>query len=162
MVLILGWCQLSTKSSHFTGHLTICSKVYPVKQQRYKVNISSRLSRITDSDVAVIYLMLRFAEAGSLCVACLCIIHFVAFQKKSLISWIICIKCPWLSSFSLGNTWSSLKICWIALLSVIHYTICGAVCFQFTHFPCDDCENMYTLSYYHHQIGRMNYYPLLG
>ena len=23
------------------------------------------------------------------------------------------------------------------ILSVIHYTICGAVCFQFTHFPCD-------------------------
>ena len=24
------------------------------------------------------------------------------------------------------------------ILSVIHYTICGAVCFQFTHFSCDD------------------------
>ena len=44
------------------------------------------------------------------------------------------------------------------------YTICGAVCFQFTHFLCDDWENIYiyiyTLSYYHHQIGSMNYYPL--
>ena len=39
-------------------------------------------------------------------------------------------------------------------------TICGAVCFQFTHFPCDDWENIYTLSYYHHQIGSMNYSPL--
>ena len=46
------------------------------------------------------------------------------------------------------------------ILSVIHYTICGAVCFQLTHFPCDDWENIYTLSYYHHQIGSMNYYPL--
>ena len=46
------------------------------------------------------------------------------------------------------------------ILSVIHYTTCGAVCFQFTHFSCDDCENIYTLSYYHHQIGSMNYYPL--
>ena len=46
------------------------------------------------------------------------------------------------------------------ILSVIHYTICGAVCFQFSHFPCDDWENIYTLSYYHHQIGCMNYYPL--
>ena len=45
-------------------------------------------------------------------------------------------------------------------LSVIHYTICGALCFQFTHFPCDDLENIYTLSYYHQQIGSMNYYPL--
>ena len=42
----------------------------------------------------------------------------------------------------------------------IHYKICGAVCFQFTHSPCDDWENIYTLSYYHHQIGSMNYYPL--
>ena len=38
-------------------------------------------------------------------------------------------------------------------------TIIGARCFQFTHFPCDDLENIYTLSYYHdHQIGSMNYY----
>ena len=46
------------------------------------------------------------------------------------------------------------------ILSVIHHTICGAVCFQFTHFSCDDWENIYTLSYYHDQIGSMNYYPL--
>ena len=47
------------------------------------------------------------------------------------------------------------------ILSVVHYTICGAVCFQFTNFPCYDWENIYiyTLSYYHHQIGSMNYYP---
>ena len=29
------------------------------------------------------------------------------------------------------------------ILSVIHYTIYGAVCFQFTRFPCDDCENIH-------------------
>ena len=46
------------------------------------------------------------------------------------------------------------------ILSVIHYTIQWSVCFQLTHFPCDDCENIYTLSYYHHQIGSANYYPL--
>ena len=44
--------------------------------------------------------------------------------------------------------------------SVIHYTIRGAVCFQFTQFPYDDWENIYTLYYHHHQIGSMNYYPL--
>ena len=50
------------------------------------------------------------------------------------------------------------RVCKIKhFLSVIHYTICGAVCF---HFFCDDCENIYTLSYHHHQIGSMNYYPL--
>ena len=31
------------------------------------------------------------------------------------------------------------------ILSVIHYTICGAVCFQFAHFLCDDWENIYIL-----------------
>ena len=31
------------------------------------------------------------------------------------------------------------------LLSVTHYTICGAGCFQFTHFPCDDWEKKYIL-----------------
>ena len=29
------------------------------------------------------------------------------------------------------------------ILLVIQYTICGALCVQFTHFPCDDCENEY-------------------
>ena len=29
------------------------------------------------------------------------------------------------------------------ILSVIHYTICGAVCFQFTPFRCADWENIY-------------------
>ena len=29
------------------------------------------------------------------------------------------------------------------IFSVIHYTIYGAVCFQFTHFPCDDWENIH-------------------
>ena len=40
-------------------------------------------------------------------------------------------------------------------LSVIHYTICRAVCFQFTHSSCGGWENIYTLSYYQHQIGSM-------
>ena len=29
------------------------------------------------------------------------------------------------------------------ILSVVHYTMYGAVCFQFTHLPCDDWENIY-------------------
>ena len=29
------------------------------------------------------------------------------------------------------------------IISVIHYAICGAVFFQFTHFSCDDWENIY-------------------
>ena len=46
------------------------------------------------------------------------------------------------------------------ILSVIQYTICGAVCFQFTHLLCDDWENIYTLSHYHHQIGSVSFDPL--
>ena len=58
--------------------------------------------------------------------------------------------------YILSSVWVSLSI----FSPVIHYTICGAVCFQFTHFSCDDWENIYTLSYYYHQTGSMNYYPL--
>ena len=45
------------------------------------------------------------------------------------------------------------------IFSVIHYTIYWAVCFQFTH-SLVMIERIYTLSYHHHQIGSMNYYPL--
>ena len=35
------------------------------------------------------------------------------------------------------------RVCKIKrIFSVIQYTICGAVCFQFTHFPLDDWENI--------------------
>ena len=58
--------------------------------------------------------------------------------------------------YILSSVWVRLSI--FSPLSL--YTICRVVCFQFTHFSCDDWENIYTLSYYHHQIGNMNYYPL--
>ena len=43
--------------------------------------------------------------------------------------------------------WYIVSIVWVRLsiLSVIHYTVCGAVFFQFTHFSCDDWENTYTV-----------------
>ena len=59
---------------------------------------------------------------------------------------------------NLSCVWARLSI--FSQLSVIHYTICWAVCFQFTHFLCDDWENIYNLSYHHHQIGSLSYYPL--
>ena len=37
--------------------------------------------------------------------------------------------------YNLSSVWVRLSI-----FSVIHYTICRAVCFQFTHFFCDDWE----------------------
>ena len=46
------------------------------------------------------------------------------------------------------------------ILSVIHYKTRGTLCFQWTHGPCDNWENINTLSYHHHRIGSMNYYPL--
>ena len=45
---------------------------------------------------------------------------------------------------------------WVRLstfFSLIHCTIYGVVCLQFTYFPCDDWENM-------HLYECMNYYPL--
>ena len=58
--------------------------------------------------------------------------------------------------YILSSVWVRLSI----FSPLYYYTICGAICFQFTHFSCDDWENIYTLSYYHHQIGSMNYYSL--
>ena len=38
------------------------------------------------------------------------------------------------------------RVCKIKhILTVIHCTICGAVCFQFTHSSCDDWDNIYIL-----------------
>ena len=37
-----------------------------------------------------------------------------------------------------------------SILSIIFHVIHGAVCIQLTHF-CNDCKNICTLSYYHHQ-----------
>ena len=42
---------------------------------------------------------------------------------------------------------SKIKHILLVIHFTIHYTICRAVCFQFTHSPCDDGENIYTLSY---------------
>ena len=64
------------------------------------------------------------------------------------------------------NLWNVCQIYFVECVSkiehillVIHYSIYGAVCFQFTQFPRDGWENI-ILFYYHHQIGSMNYYPL--
>ena len=42
--------------------------------------------------------------------------------------------------YILSSVWVRLSI-----FSVIHNTICGPVCFQFTHFSCDDWDNIYML-----------------
>ena len=60
--------------------------------------------------------------------------------------------------YNFSSVWVKIK----HILSVIHYTICGAVCFQVTLFFRDDWENIHTLFYYHHQIGSINYYPLFS
>ena len=45
--------------------------------------------------------------------------------------------------YYLSSVWVRLSI--FSQLSVIHYTICGAVCFEFTNFLCDDWDNIYIL-----------------
>ena len=57
--------------------------------------------------------------------------------------------------YILSSVWVRLSI--FSPLCIIQYV---GLCFQFTHFCCVDWENIYTLSYYHHQVGSMNYYPL--
>ena len=49
-------------------------------------------------------------------------------------------------------------LCRVCQLSLMQYNISG--CVFSLPFPFDDWENTYTLSYHHHQIGSMNYYPL--
>ena len=44
-------------------------------------------------------------------------------------------------------------------LSNLLYNTWGCL-FSIYPLPCDDWANIYTWSYYHHQIGSMNYYPL--
>ena len=62
--------------------------------------------------------------------------------------------------YILSSVWVRLSI--FSQLSIIQSIIqyVELCCFQFTHLPCDDWENTYTLPYHHHQIGSMNHYPL--
>ena len=77
-------------------------------------------------------------------------------------------ECKWSDTFWLADRirlfvhytipLSSLcKLIWRHL--TIHHTIYGAVCFYFT-ISLVMIEIIYTLSYYHHIIGSMNFYPL--
>ena len=56
--------------------------------------------------------------------------------------------------YILSGVWVRLSI--LSQLYIIQYV--GGMCFQFTHFPCDDWENIYTLCHYHHQIGSVNFW----
>ena len=47
-----------------------------------------------------------------------------------------------------------------SILSITFYALYGAVYIQLIHFSDDDCENVYDLSYFHHQIGRVTVLPL--
>ena len=49
-----------------------------------------------------------------------------------------------------------------SILLIILNAIYGAVRIQCTHFSWNDCENMCTLSYYHHQIGNMTHLSLFS
>ena len=58
--------------------------------------------------------------------------------------------------YNLSSVWVRLSI--FSQLSIIQYV--GLCVFSLPVSFCDDWENIYTLSYYHHQIGSMNCYPL--
>ena len=58
------------------------------------------------------------------------------------------IKC--LPTYILSSVWVRLSI--FSQSSIIQ---CVGLCFQFTLFLCDDWDDIYTLSNYHHQIGSM-------
>ena len=49
-----------------------------------------------------------------------------------------------------------------SILSILFHSIHAALSIQLTHFSYDDCENMCTLSHFHHQIGIMTHCHCLG
>ena len=49
--------------------------------------------------------------------------------------------------YILSSVWVRLSIFSQLSIITINYTIFGAVCFQFTHSRCDDCENIYIYIY---------------
>ena len=49
-----------------------------------------------------------------------------------------------------------------SILSILFHSIHAALSSQLTHFSYDDCENMCTLSHFHHQIGIMTHCHCLG
>ena len=49
----------------------------------------------------------------------------------------------------------------MSVFSIIIHAIYGAARIGFTHFSYIDCEEMWTLYYYHHQIRSMTHLPLL-
>ena len=58
--------------------------------------------------------------------------------------------------YILSSVWVRLSI--FSQWSIIQYV--GLCVFSLPTPPCDDRENIYTLSFYYHQIGSTNYYPL--
>ena len=60
---------------------------------------------------------------------------------------IIIIVQTYLRTLNLWNAWQIYFVECVSkikhIFSVIHYTIYGSVCFQFTHFPCDDWKNIH-------------------
>ena len=70
-----------------------------------------------------------------------------------LIIFTICCWCTSLYIYNISN-------CVSMGLSIIFHLIYGAMSFQVIHFSFDDCDNVCTSSYYHHQIGNMNHEPL--
>ena len=98
--------------------------------------------------VQLVWYVLACRSHSFVCTLLLLIIIIVQTYLKTLILKNAC-------QIYLGECVSNIK----HVLSVIRYTICGGVCFQFTYSPCDDRDNIYTLSFYR-QIGSMSYYPL--
>ena len=64
------------------------------------------------------------------------------------------------------SAWYNLSSVWVRLsifshLSIIQYVGLCVLSLPIP-FSCDDWDNIYTLCYYHHQIGSMNYYHCIG
>ena len=83
---------------------------------------------------------------------------YSSINMQSFMEGFVLIMCHWFfSNLIIYTSVSNIT----SIFSLIFHAIYGAVCIQLTHLSYDDCENMCTLSYYHHLIGSMTNLPLL-
>ena len=91
--------------------------------------------------IVVVQFMMSSNNQRRFCVkivfVCLYIISSHYHYCANLSEGIELLKCLW-------DVFCRVCVCEIEhIFSVNHYTIYGAVCFQFTHLPCDDWDNIY-------------------
>ena len=99
----------------------------------------------------IVWYVLAYRSCPFVCTLHLLIIIIVQTYLKTL-NWTYRLPVRYI----LSSVWVRLSI--FSQLSIVHYMW---LCVFSLPISCMMTEKVYTLSYYHHRIGGMNYYPLL-